>query len=118
MGLGFRRTLTLLPGVRLNVGLRGTSVSLGRRGASLTFGANGTYGNGGLPGTGLSYRTRLSPPRASSGAASRGRSDPRPAVTPASIDEIHLRIAEDGTCEMPLADGSVADADCGQAIGD
>ncbi|MDT1790675.1 DUF4236 domain-containing protein, partial [Salmonella enterica subsp. enterica serovar Oslo] len=35
------------------------SLSIGPRGASLSVGKNGTFANLGLPGTGLSYRTRI-----------------------------------------------------------
>jgi hypothetical protein len=59
MGFRFQRRITVLPGVRLNVGKTGTSVSIGQRGASMTMGKRGTDANVGLPGTGLSYRTRL-----------------------------------------------------------
>jgi hypothetical protein len=59
MGLRFRKTITLAPGLRLNLGARGASLSAGPRGASITFGRNGLFGNVGIPGTGLSYRTRL-----------------------------------------------------------
>lgn len=60
MALRFRRTLKILPGLKLNFGKRGVSVSAGVRGATMTFGKNGLYGNVGLPGTGLSYRRKLS----------------------------------------------------------
>jgi len=59
MGMRFRRTISLAPGLRLNLGARGASLSAGPRGASITIGRNGVYGNVGMPGTGLSYRTRL-----------------------------------------------------------
>ncbi len=55
MGLRFRRSLRILPGVRLNLGKRGASVSVGARGALLTFGKRGTRATVGIPGTGLSY---------------------------------------------------------------
>lgn len=55
-------------------------MSVGPRGASVSFGKRGTYANFGLPGTGLSYRTRLD--RASS--VSRQRS-------PARQNDPHLR---------------------------
>lgn len=63
MGVRFRRTVTLVPGIRLNLSGSGLSVSAGPRGASVTFGRNGIYGNVGVPGSGLSYRTRLDTPR-------------------------------------------------------
>lgn len=55
-------------------------MSVGPRGASVSFGKRGTYANFGLPGTGLSYRTRLD--RASS--VSRQR-------IPARQNDPHLR---------------------------
>lgn len=59
MGLRFRRSLTIIPGVRLNFGTGGASLSVGPRGASVNVGPRGTFANVGLPGTGLSYRQRL-----------------------------------------------------------
>jgi hypothetical protein len=55
MGLRFRRTVGLIPGVRLNVGLKGLSISVGERGAHTTFGTKGGRTTVGLPGTGLSW---------------------------------------------------------------
>ena len=60
MGFRFGRRIKILPGVRLNVGLRGISTSIGVRGASVTVGKTGVHGNVGIPGSGLSYRTKLS----------------------------------------------------------
>lgn len=48
-----------MPGVRLNVSKSGVSTSIGRKGASVTVGKRGLYGNVGVPGSGLSYRTKL-----------------------------------------------------------
>jgi hypothetical protein len=62
MGLRFRRSVRLFPGVRLNFSRSGVSTSIGVRGASMTFGSRGTYANVGIPGSGLSYRTRLDAP--------------------------------------------------------
>lgn len=61
MGFRFRRTISLFPGVRLNISRGGLSTSIGTRGATLTLGRGGVYGNVGIPGSGLSYRTRLAP---------------------------------------------------------
>jgi len=55
----FRRTVKIAPGVRFNIGKKSGSVSIGKRGASMNFGKRGVYGNVGLPGTGLSYRSKL-----------------------------------------------------------
>ena len=59
MSFRFRRSIKIIPGVRLNVGKRGMSVSTGVRGARVTFGSSGTRVTAGLPGSGLSYSTKL-----------------------------------------------------------
>ncbi len=56
MGFRFRRSIRILPGVRLNLGNRSTSVSVGVRGAHVTLRPGRTVRTTvGLPGTGLSY---------------------------------------------------------------
>lgn len=62
MGLRFRQSIKVLPGLRINFGLHGISATVGVRGASVNFGPRGTHLNLGLPGTGLSYRARLDTP--------------------------------------------------------
>lgn len=62
MGFRFRRSIGLLPGIRINLGKRGISATIGVRGAGVTVGPSGTHLNVGLPGTGLSFRTRLDAP--------------------------------------------------------
>lgn len=59
MGFRFRRSIKLLPGVRLNVSTRGVSTSLGGRGATVNIGRKGARATVGIPGTGLSYSTGL-----------------------------------------------------------
>ena len=59
MAFRFRRTVSIFPGVRVNLGKRGVSLSAGIRGANLTLGRDGLFGNVGIPGTGLSYREKL-----------------------------------------------------------
>ncbi len=59
MGLRFGRRISILPGVRLNISGSGLGLSVGPRGASMSINRHGVYGNVGLPGTGLSYRTKL-----------------------------------------------------------
>jgi len=59
MSFRFRRSITLFPGVRVNLSKRGLSLSAGVPGATLNFSSRGTALTLGLPGTGLSYRTRL-----------------------------------------------------------
>jgi Protein of unknown function (DUF4236) len=55
MGLRFRRSIRLLPGVRLNVGLRRASLSIGPPGLAYNVRSKGSQVTVGLPGSGLSY---------------------------------------------------------------
>ena len=55
MGFRFRRTIRILPGVRLNIGKTGVSTSVGVRGAHVTIGHGKVRKTVGIPGTGLSY---------------------------------------------------------------
>jgi hypothetical protein len=55
MGLRFRRSWGVLPGVRLNLGLKSGSVSFGTRGLHYTVGTKGQHVTVGLPGTGLHW---------------------------------------------------------------
>lgn len=63
MGWRFRKSIKILPGIKINIGKDGfSSVSVGTRGAHLTMGKNGTTVSAGIPGTGLSYVKRLDKP--------------------------------------------------------
>jgi hypothetical protein len=55
MGLRFRRSIKILPGIRLNLSRSGVSTSVGIRGARITVGHGKVRETVGLPGTGLSY---------------------------------------------------------------
>jgi hypothetical protein len=84
MGLRFRRSLKIAPGLRINLGLRGlTSLSVGGRGATLNLGKRGVKGTLSLPGTGLSYQHRFGRPPGSSSATQQVQSQPTvpPALT-------------------------------------
>ena len=60
MGLIFRRSVKILPGVRLNFSKSGVSTSFGTRGARVTVGKNRVTSSIGIPGTGIYYRTSTS----------------------------------------------------------
>ena len=55
MALRFRRTIRVLPGIRLNLSRSGISTSVGVRGAHVTVGLGRVRATVGLPGSGLSY---------------------------------------------------------------
>lgn len=55
MGLRFRKSVKIFPGVKLNFSKSGTSMTVGKRGMSANFSSRGTRTTVGVPGTGLSY---------------------------------------------------------------
>jgi hypothetical protein len=59
MGLRFHRIFNVLPGVRVNLSKSGLSTSVGPRGADVNIGRQGVTTNASLPGTGLSYRSKM-----------------------------------------------------------
>lgn len=59
MGFRFRKSVRLLPGVRLNLSKGGVSTSIGGPGATVNIGKRGVRGTVGIPGSGLSYSERL-----------------------------------------------------------
>jgi hypothetical protein len=55
VGFRFRRSVKLIPGVRLNLSGSGASISLGGRGFHYTIGSKGTRVTAGIPGTGIAW---------------------------------------------------------------
>ena len=61
MGFRFRRSVKLLPGLRLNLSKGGVSLSAGVPGAHLNFSPRGARTTFGVPGSGFSWSTNLKP---------------------------------------------------------
>lgn len=59
-GVRFRKTITILPGVKINLSKTGVSTSVGGNGATVNVGTRSRTVTLGIPGTGLSYRVALS----------------------------------------------------------
>jgi hypothetical protein len=59
MGFRFQKRIRLFKGLTLNLSKTGTSWTIGGRGASVNLRDGKATGNVGIPGTGLSYRSRL-----------------------------------------------------------
>jgi hypothetical protein len=59
MGVRFRKSVKLAPGLRMNFSGSGVSWTVGPRGASLGFGKNGIHLNTGIPGSGFYSRERI-----------------------------------------------------------
>lgn len=60
MGLIFRRSVKILPGLKVNFGKKGTSVTVGTKGAHMTYGKGRKTASIGVPGTGVYYRKTVS----------------------------------------------------------
>jgi hypothetical protein len=69
MGFRLSRRVSIIPGLRVNLGKRGASLSIGHRGAWYTVGPHGCRVTVGLPGTGIYYTAATS--RRSSSSCSR-----------------------------------------------
>ena len=72
MGLYWRRSTKILPGVRINWSKSGPSISIGPKGAKVNVGKRGTYVSGGIPGTGLYYRQKVGRGSKSNGSSAGG----------------------------------------------
>lgn len=101
MGFRFSRRIKIAPGVRLNLGLRGVSVFAGVRGANMTLGRHGLHGNVGLPGTGLSYRTKLAAGQARAKARSPAPAPPPPEMVRLRFDGADLRLLDERGFDLP-----------------
>jgi tetratricopeptide (TPR) repeat protein len=60
MGFRFRKSIKILPGLRINLSKSGPSLSVGRPGATLNIGRRGARTTVGAPGTGIFYTTERS----------------------------------------------------------
>lgn len=59
MGLRFQKRIRLFKGLTINLSKTGTSWTIGGPGASINLKDGKATGNVGIPGTGLSYRRKL-----------------------------------------------------------
>jgi len=73
MGLRIRRSIKIAPGVRLNIGKKGSSISVGRKGATVNLSNKGTRATVGIPGSGISYTETIGKRREET---SQGSSEP------------------------------------------
>lgn len=62
MGWRFSKRIRIFKGLTLNLSKSGTSWTVGGKGASINVRGNNVTGSAGIPGTGISYRTRLDDP--------------------------------------------------------
>ena len=84
MGLRFRQSFQLFPGVRLNISGSGVSASFGIPGGTVNVGPGGIRSSVGIPGSGLSYRHQhWTPSKSEKSRPGHGmQSDPGPPSIP------------------------------------
>lgn len=71
MGMRFRKSKKIAPGVRLNLSAKSASISIGPKGFKKTFSTSGRVTTTvGIPGTGLSYSTSKKTGQTAAGSTS------------------------------------------------
>lgn len=60
MGFRFRKSIKILPGIKLNLSKKSSSITVGKPGACMNISSKGVKSTIGLPGTGISYTSNLS----------------------------------------------------------
>ena len=102
MGLRFRKSVKLAPGIRMNFSGSGISWNFGPKGASISVGKRGTYLNTGIPGTGLYSRERLDSPNLNTKKSTKNfeSSSNKTKLT------IIVRIEDDGTIDFLDSEGN------------
>lgn len=105
MAFRFRRSIKIAPGVRLNIGKSGGSLTIGGRGASVNFGSRGVYANLGIPGSGLSYRSKIAgtSPVSQYKSAAGSRTPLRPNAVPMKIS---MSLQDDGSVAFKDVQGN------------
>jgi hypothetical protein len=102
MGLRFRRSWSLVPGIRFNLGLKSGSVSFGTRGLHYTVGTNGSRITAGIPGTGLFWTEKLRSPFVAVSPQQRRQNQLTPAGPAQPAQAQQFRTATPLTGQSPL----------------
>ena len=104
MGLRFRKSVKICKGVKVNFSKSGASLSLGGRGHSMNFGKRGTRATVGIPGTGLSYSTKLTSHHKSSSSSHRSSSTGTRGKSSVTLpSSVQLKMDQDG--KVVILDG-------------
>ena len=92
MGFRFFKSKSIAKGLRIGISKRGLSANIGGRGHSISLGSQGVYLNLSIPGTGISYRTKLKGPGSGASSKSGGAACEMP-------KGVQVVLREDGTYE-------------------
>jgi hypothetical protein len=97
MGLRFRQSFQLFPGVRLNLSGSGITASFGVAGATVNVGVRGVRSTVGIPGSGLSYTTNHYSP---SGSPTPRAPSPSPGYAPSYVPAAPMREINSASVEQ------------------
>lgn len=97
MGVRFRKSVKIAPGIRLSASHRGLGVRMGGPGLGVSFSPSGSRVSGGLPGTGLSWSKKMGTSRKPSRQASS-----QPSANHVAM-KVNINIDED-TGELSITD--------------
>lgn len=92
MGFRFFKSKSIAKGLRIGISKRGLSANIGGRGHSISLGSQGVYLNLSIPGTGISYRTKL-------GGLGSGMSQTSGKATRAMPEGVQVVLGDAGTFE-------------------
>lgn len=106
MGMRFRKSIKIAPGIRLSATQRGLGVRVGGRGGGISISPSGSRVSAGIPGTGLSWSERIGS-RTSARARTRASSSAKAGASEEERIELQLQIVlDDETGEVQLLDGN------------
>lgn len=101
MGLRFRKSISLFPGVKLNFGKTGMSVSTGVPGFRKTFHTSGRVTTSvGIPGTGIYYVDTKNPRKQSNRSSSQRAETPATQPQPSYRPEEQSEIGRQTSCDV------------------
>ena len=94
VGMGFRffKSKSIAKGLRIGISKRGLSANIGGKGHSISLGSQGVFLNLSIPGTGISYRTKLGAPGSGPSKKSAGAAQAMP-------EGVQVVLMDDGTFE-------------------
>jgi hypothetical protein len=93
MGLRFRQSFTVIPGIRINVSTQGLSASIGGAPFTVNIGPHGLTETLSLPGTGLSYRHHQALPSDNSVDPASGPPAPHPSPVATAFPTVPVHSA-------------------------
>lgn len=100
MGLRFRKSFKVAPGVKVNLNKKSTSVTFGRKGVHKTYSSSGKKTTSvGIPGTGAYYTT------SSGGGSGSKKPSSHKRISADNLDPV---LTEDLSFQNNVADGSSA----------